>query len=557
VTFSASNGISPDASQSFTLTVSNGPLAPTITSAASDTFTVGTAGTFTVASNGNPTAALSETGALPSGVTFVDNGDGTATLAGTPATGSGGVYSITITATNGVSPDASQSFTLTVDEAPSISSGNGATFVTGTARSFGVSTGGYPVATLSETGALPNGVTFTDNGDGTATFSGTAAAGSGGVYDLTITASNGIGSDATQPFTLTVDQAAAITSGASTTFTTGSAGSFTVTSTGFPTAALSETGNLPNGVTFSDNSDGTGTLSGTPAGGTGGVYSVSLKANNGVGGTATQSFTLTIDQPGAITSGSSTTFTVGTHGSFTVTTTGFPTAAISENGNLPNGVTLVDNGDSTATLVGTPAAGTGGTYPITVKAINGVGSAALQSFTLTVNQAPVFTSADSATFSQKEFDSFTPTASAFPAATITVWGTLPKGVSLSSGKISGVPKNKGTFQVLLTASNGIGTNATQIFTLTVVSFAVTTTSLPAATVGTSYSQQLSAVGGLPPYKWKATAATLPPGLTLSKTGLLSGTPTTPGNYKISVTVTDKSSPTPQTATGSISLSVGS
>ena len=35
---------------------------------------------------GIPTAALSETGALPTGVTFVDNGDGTATLASTAAT---------------------------------------------------------------------------------------------------------------------------------------------------------------------------------------------------------------------------------------------------------------------------------------------------------------------------------------------------------------------------------------------------------------------------------------------------------------------------------------
>src|SRR6202020_2470304 len=113
---------------------------------------------------------------------------------------------------------------------------------------------------------------------------------------------------------------------------------------------------------------------------------------------------------------------------------------------------------------------------------------------------------------------FTPTATGTPAATFSVWGTLPKGVTLSAttGKISGVAKNKGTFQVLLTASNGIGTDATQIFTLTVVAFSVPTTSLPTATVGTPYSQQLSAVGGLPPYTWKAVAATLPPGLKLSK-----------------------------------------
>ena len=61
--------------------------------------------------------ALSETGTLPSGVTFVDNGDGTATLAGTATVA--GTYPLTITASNGTAPDATQPFTLTV-QAPAV-----------------------------------------------------------------------------------------------------------------------------------------------------------------------------------------------------------------------------------------------------------------------------------------------------------------------------------------------------------------------------------------------------------------------------------------------------
>ena len=59
---------------------------------------------------------MTETGALPGGVTFTDNGDGTATLAGTPAANSAGVYPLTLTASNGDQPDSVQSFTFTVGQ---------------------------------------------------------------------------------------------------------------------------------------------------------------------------------------------------------------------------------------------------------------------------------------------------------------------------------------------------------------------------------------------------------------------------------------------------------
>jgi uncharacterized repeat protein (TIGR03803 family) len=91
---------------------------PTITSAAATTFAAGTAGLFVITTTGSPVPALTYGGALPDGVTFTDNGDGTATIAGTPAAGTGGVYPLTIAAVNGVAPDAMQPFTLTVHEPP-------------------------------------------------------------------------------------------------------------------------------------------------------------------------------------------------------------------------------------------------------------------------------------------------------------------------------------------------------------------------------------------------------------------------------------------------------
>ena len=96
-----------------------------------------------------------------------------------------------------------------------------------------------------------------------------------------------------------------------------------------------------------------------------------------------QSFTLTVDQAPVIASAASTTFAVGTAGSFTVMASGYPMPTFSETGTLPSGITLSSGG----VLSGTPAVGTGGTYPITITAQNGVSPSAMQTFTLTVTQA--------------------------------------------------------------------------------------------------------------------------------------------------------------------------
>jgi hypothetical protein len=104
ITFSAS---ASDANGFTWAAVPAGTAAPAFTSSASATFTQGTAGTFTPAASGNPTPVITETGALPTGVTFASG-----VLSGTPtATGS---FPITFTATNGIGTPVTQSFTLTV-----------------------------------------------------------------------------------------------------------------------------------------------------------------------------------------------------------------------------------------------------------------------------------------------------------------------------------------------------------------------------------------------------------------------------------------------------------
>jgi uncharacterized protein YjbI with pentapeptide repeats len=139
---------------------------PTITSAASTTFTAGSAGTATVAATGYPTPSIFEAGALPAGVTLTDNGNGSATLAGTPASGSGGVYPITVTAANGIKPDATQSYTLTINAPTTTSVGASPDPANvGQAITYTASVSAAPTANSGT-------VTFTDNG---ATIAGCGA----------------------------------------------------------------------------------------------------------------------------------------------------------------------------------------------------------------------------------------------------------------------------------------------------------------------------------------------------------------------------------------------
>jgi hypothetical protein len=285
--------------------------------------------------------------------------------------GTGGSYTFTATPSSisGVT-GAVDSGAFIVSQAPAITSPNTTTFTTGSAGTFTVSAVGFPPPTFSKTGALPSGVTLSSAG----VLSGTPAAGTGGTYPITITAANGVGSSATQSFTLTVTQAPVITSPNTMTFTTGSPGTFTVSATGFPAPTFSKTGALPSGVTLSS----AGVLSGTPATGSAGTYPLMITAANGVGSGATQSFTLTV-VAGALTitsptSSNQVTVAGGATQNVTVTGTNFvsgATVAIS-GGFTVNSVTFVSSTQLTVNLTAKNGNGNRGTYNLTVTNPGGV-----------------------------------------------------------------------------------------------------------------------------------------------------------------------------------------
>lgn len=609
---------------------------PAITSAATVAGSLGVASSFVVTTTGYPAPALTATGALPTGVTFLDNGNGTATISGTP-TGQAKDYPITVTATNGVGSPAQQTLTYAMNAAPAFTSAATATFTTQTPGSFRVTTSGRPVSTIVRSGSLPNGLTFTDNGDGTATIAGTPTLGTGGRGTINLTATNSQGTT-TQTLTLTVLQQPAFTSGSVVTTRVGTAFSVPITTSGYPAPTITLTGSLPSGVTFVDNGDGTGSLSGTPTG-PGGTSTVTLTAtgagapvsstltvnvyvapavtlnpadqtvtdasgvsftavatgfpaptvqwqrssnggasytniagatsatytftaalsndgylyravfSNQAGAATTTAATLAVGTAPGFTSPAAATVAAGDALTFAVTTTGHPAATLSATG-LPAWLSFTDLGDGTGELSGTAPQGSGGAYPIVVTASNGFQPESQQNLVLTVTESPVITSAPSGVLTAGASGSIVvTTAGGWPAnaAISRTSGVLPTGVILvdradGTAVLSGTPAagTGGTYPITLTASNGVSPATTQAFVLTVNEAPVLSVAADAsATVGSPFSLPVTVLRGFPTATLSVSPA-LPAGLTFTDngdgTGAFSGTPTGPGGAAV-VTVT--------------------
>jgi hypothetical protein len=554
LTITAANSAA-SATQHFVLTVTQ---SAGFTSADTATFSTGVSSSFTVGTAaGYPTLTnLVFSGTLPAGINFTDNHDGTATLSGTPAAATGGDYPLTITASNGSLPNATQNVTITVTQPVAIGATGNAVFQAGDNGTYTVTTTpGDPATTgLTLHGTLPHGLSFSDNGDGTGTLTGTPSTGSGGDYPVTITASNGIGIAAVQQLDIAVNEPSSITSDDATTFSTGVSSSFTVgTAAGYPTLTnLVFSGTLPTGIHFTDNHDGTATLSGTPAAATGGDYPLTITASNGVLPDAAQDFTLTVTQPVAIDATDDAVFQVGDSGTHTVVTApGYPvTTSLTPDGALPPGLSFTDNGDGTGTLIGTPQTGSGGDYPVTISASNGVGTAAVQQLDITVNEQPTITSADSASATIGVNSSFTvTTAPGYPAAyTLSESGALPPGLSLAiaggSATISGIPTGPAlSYPITLIASNGIAPDTVQTLTFAIVAAAAVPLPLAAPVGG-------NGINGVP------TATHPGESFTASTTGFAAGAPITWGIFSSAQVLTTSVADLSGGATATLTIPAG-
>jgi hypothetical protein len=318
-------------------------------------------------------------------------------------------------------------------------------------------------------------------------------------------------------------------------------------------------GTLPTGLALSSG----GTLSGKPT--AAGTFTFTVQVTNTYSAsvasfpplTGTQSFTVVIYSVLAITTASASTGMVGNGYSQTFTATGG--AGLSTytwslaSGTLPQGLTLSSGG----VLSGTPTAVGSFTFSVQVSSQttdDGVQTAS-QGFNIAIGTAPSLSIAGilsggavgvpySAALTG--FGGYTAGVYAFALAS----GTLPAGVTLSaSGTLSGTPTAAGisTFAVQVTNTYA-GTvtlptlTATQSYTLVVYPILqITPPSVNSGSIGAAYSATFTATGGAGPstYTWSLATGTLPPGLTFSAAGVLSGTLIASGTFSFTVTVSSQ------------------
>jgi hypothetical protein len=443
---------------------------------------------------GTPTGTVTfKDGVTVLGAPVTLNGSGQATF--TSSAFAVGAHQITATYsadTNFLASDNTASpFTQTVNQAATtttVASGtNPSVFgqsVTFTATVTPVAPGaGTPTGTVTfKDGAVVLSAAVAVNGSGQAVFTTNTLSVSVHSITAVYNADTNFTTSTSSALNQTVNQAATSTAVVSSQNPSVTGQSVTFTATVTPTAPGAGT---PTGtVQFKDG----GVNMGAPAAMAGGVatfttttlgvgaHSITAVYSGDANFTSSTSGTLTqnVNQPPAITSANATTFAPGKVGqTFTVTTTGFPSGAsmiISQSGTVPSAVTFTNNNDGTATIAGTPAAGTQGSSPYawTITANNGVAPPANQPFTFNVVCPAITVSGaiPALTFNTAMATATFTQAGGNGAIAWTATG-LPAGVSINNGTgdVTGTPSATGTFNATITATDAggcIGTKAVSV-----------------------------------------------------------------------------------------------
>ena len=380
-------------------------------------------------------------------------------------------------------------------------------------------------------GALPTGMTLAASG----ALTGTPTAFSPAPFDFTVRATSGLGQ--------TVDLATSITVAGAVISLTGDPPDaswnvpysfpFSATGNGALSFLITE-GAVPAGLSLSS----AGVLSGTPNGLGPAAFTVTVSDASGQIETLAASMNVTGTAP--TISGTPPGATWGSAYAFDFSGTGNGTLSYAMTaGALPTGVLL----SSTGSLSGTPTVV--GSFNFTVTLTDQTSQVVSLPTSLTVTGTPLSITGTPPTgaYGQSYTFGFSSTGNGARTFAITA-GALPANVMLSpTGTLNGVPLAVGTFNFTVTLTDAANETFSLPRSILITGTPISITGAPpSGVVGTAYAFSFIGTGnGLLTYTLDAGA--LPPGIGLSPTGTLSGTPGAEGIFPISVRITDATAQT--------------
>jgi large repetitive protein len=414
----------------------------------------------------------------------------------------------------------------------------------GTVYNFTVDgAGGRPPYTWSASG-LPPGLSLLTNGQ----FAGTPTSPGNFSVSLAIRDSSNATASRTLPLSIL-----GITTGSLPGGTVNAAYSANLAATGgsAPYAWSVASGSLPTGLTLST----TGTISGTPT--VAQTFNFMIRVTDSIGLPSSKAFSIVIAAPPlSITSTSPLPrgTTLVPYSQTLAATGGTPPYTWSvASGTLPAGLTLSPAG----VLSGSPS--DAGTANFVIQVADSASVKTTKPFSLTIAVLPSITTASplpSGTVGVAYSQALSASGGTQPYTWSIASGALPGGLALSSGGvISGTPNSAVAATLTVQVADSLMQTATKSFSLTIAPPPLSITSaspLPVGTVGVAYSQTLTASGGAPPYTWSTASGTLPAGLTLSASGVLSGTPSTAGTSNFTIQIADNAS---QSGTKAFSITI--
>lgn len=493
--------------------------------------------TLTPAGGTGPYTFTLESGSLPAGVNISSGG----TIAGTP-TGVGS-SNFTVRVTDASSNRVTKDFSLEVVATPLSIAPFNPTLTVGQPTSFTYSpSGGSAPYTFSiVSGTVPRGILGLP-GTPPPTFTGTPS-GTPGAYNIVVQVVDAKNRTATLASTITLNASASLGLGTPPTFTTGQDVDFDLSPSGGMVTPTVSGGGLPSGLNLTSG----GRLRGVPT--TAGATPVTFTVTSGSGASANFNRTITVSDAPTYQIVSSSILPTGVSGQsyLKLLRTSAPTPLFSfwtiQSGALPMGLGL--ESDSGA-ISGTPTET--GTFSFVVLADAGGGVQATKAFSLTIAATQFQWTSSSGTPSGLEQNSASIPLNSFnlPSAgsPVLISGALPPGMSLSSAYVlSGTPQSYGFYSYTLEATAVDGQTVQKSFTTT-VSFPESlfildpTAAITPWALGARHTSSYPAQGGAHNARFDLLSGSLPPGITLNASGILSGTPTATGAFSYVVRLTD-------------------